>query len=118
MSGYAATCAGKGREALTRGGIKTLHRQLHSTTAQASNRQVKLSMALTPVSLQGTIVLKACLLLHRPLWADQTHFKKPRLFRFFKKPEKLGFLFYSQNFYFFMSNSVSLFEFIGVAIIL
>jgi len=39
-----------------------------------------------------------------------------------KKPEKLGFyvffLFSSQNFYSFMSNSVNFSEFIGVAIIL
>jgi len=41
-------------------------------------------------------------------------------FRFFKKPKKLDFWvfwFSSQNFYFFVSNSVDLFELIGIAII-
>ena len=58
-------------------------------------------------------------------WSDnpravETHLKKPRYFSLFKpmaiKPEKLsclGFLFSSQNFYFFMSNSVNFYEFIG-----
>jgi len=57
--------------------------------------------------------------------AVQTHFKNLGFLGYFKKPkehEKLGFQifrffgFSSQNLYIFMSNSVNLFEFIGVAI--
>src|SRR6218665_572300 len=44
----------------------------------------------------------------RPIWAVETHFKNPRFFRFLKKPKNLTFEFSSQNFYFFVSNSVNI----------
>jgi len=51
--------------------------------------------------------------------AVETHFKNLGflVFKNPKRPIKLSFLCSSQNFYFFMSNSVNLFELIGVAII-